>query len=139
VLSIVCTGDNKRSLPQATLIHSVPSLLCPHLLIRPPELWKSYQQSYSSKAVERGNYFAHKVSLPYFEGFFNMPQNLLTLSQQLYFTSKEVCCRLLTSKIHHLWLGLNPHTFDPMASMLTTSSLRTTDQTSFIPIMFLQT
>jgi hypothetical protein len=34
----------------------------------------------SSKAVERGNDFAHKVSLPYFEGFFNMPQNLFDIA-----------------------------------------------------------
>jgi hypothetical protein len=57
-------------------------------------------------------------SISYFEGFFNMPQELMTWGLQ--FPSKESILQIsIALKIHHPQLGFNPQTMGLMASTLT--------------------
>jgi hypothetical protein len=82
------------------------------LQICPPEL----SGSPISRETGKGNEISLRWSLHYFEGFFNMPWNVMTWGWQFYFPSEGK----LAADFYRLCPGLNPRTLDPMTSTLTT-------------------
>jgi hypothetical protein len=65
--------------------------------------------------------FVGEVSLLYFAGIFNMPQNITTRGRRLYFPSEGSRATNYRPRP-----GLNPRTFGPVASTITTRPPRPT-------------
>jgi hypothetical protein len=72
---------------------------------------------------------AYEIYLSYFEGFFNMPENLTAWGRHICFSSEGILSPL---KFYRPWPFMNPQTLSPVASTLTTRPPRTTI-VSFFP------